>query len=137
MTVEMCSSASPFPLSVDPTFNFGADEVTPFTYRSILVESKSKNMTGVWVPATMIRPVAIQYEKSTETKETVMRCIARKCKLEESGELFIVTNGEAGLINACEAVFNQIKIMLMIKIIFLMIIFNNSFLLFYLCFQIL
>ena len=91
-------SESPFPLSVYPTFDFGADEVTTFTYRSILVESKSKNMTGVWVPATMIRPFAIQHEKSTETKETVMRCIAKKCKLEESGELFIGTNGEAALI---------------------------------------
>ena len=66
-----------------------------------------------------------------------MRCIAKKCKLEESGELFIITNGETALINACEAVFNQIKIMLIIKTTFLMIIFNNSFLLFYLCFQIL
>ena len=84
MAVEMCSSASSFPLLVDPTFNFGAYEVTPFTYRSILVESKSKNMTGVWVPVTTIGPVVIQHEKSTETYETAMRCIAKKCKLEEN-----------------------------------------------------
>ena len=36
-----------------------------------------------------------------------MRCTVKKCKLEESEELFIVTDGEAALINACEAVFNQ------------------------------
>ena len=52
----------------------------------------------------MIGPVVIQHEKSTETYETAMRCIAKKCKLEESGELFIVTDGEAALINACETV---------------------------------
>ena len=38
MAAEMCSSASSFSLSVDPTFNFGAYEVTPFTHRSILVD---------------------------------------------------------------------------------------------------
>ena len=103
----MCSSPSSFPLSVDPTLNFGAHEVTHFTYRSILVEYKSKNMTGVWVLATVIGSVVIQHEKSTETYQTVMRCIASKCKLEESGELFIVTDGEAALITACKAVFNQ------------------------------
>ena len=32
---------------------------------------------------------------------------SEKGKLEESGELFIVTDGVAALINACEAVFNQ------------------------------
>ena len=71
------------------------------------MESKSKNMTGVWVPATMIRPVVIQHKKSTETYEIAMKCIVKKCKLEESGELFIITDGEAALINPCEAVFDQ------------------------------
>ena len=42
MAIEKWSSASSFPLSVDPTFNFGACKVTPSTYRRILVESKSK-----------------------------------------------------------------------------------------------
>ena len=107
MAAEMSSSASSFSLSVDPTLNFGAYEVTPFTYRSILVESKAKNMTGVWVLATIIGPVVIQHEKLTETFETAMRCIARKCKLDEDGELFIVTNGETALINAWKAEFNE------------------------------
>ena len=71
------------------------------------MESKSKNMTGVWVPATMIRPVVIQHKKSTETYEIAMKCIVKKCKLEESGELFIITDGKAALINPCEAVFDQ------------------------------
>ena len=64
-------------------------------------------MTGAWVSATMIGPIVILHEKSIEIYETAMRCIAKKCKLEESGELFIVTDGEAAFINACEAVFNQ------------------------------
>ena len=98
----MCSSAGSFPLSVDPTFNFGPYKVIPFTYRSILVESKSKKGSGVWVPATMIGPVVNQHEKSTETYGTAMRCIAKKFKLEESEELFIVTDGETALINSCE-----------------------------------
>ena len=67
MAFNMSSSANTFRLSVDPTIHFGAYEVTRFTYRSILVESKSKNMTGVWVLATMTGPVVIQHEKSTET----------------------------------------------------------------------
>ena len=66
----MCSPANSFPLSIGPYFNFGAYEVTPFTYLSILVESKSKNMTGAWVPATRIGPVLKQHKKSTETYET-------------------------------------------------------------------
>ena len=111
MAVEMCSSASSFALSVDPTFNFGAYEVAPFTYQSILVESKSKNVTEVWVPAALIGPIVIWYENSTETYETAMRGIAKKCKLEESEELFVVTDGEAALINACEAVFNQCAVL--------------------------
>ena len=32
---------------------------------------------------------------------------SEKCKLKESGELCIVSDGEAALINACEVVFNQ------------------------------
>ena len=64
-------------------------------------------MTGVWVLATIIGPVVIQHEKLTETFETAMRCIARKCKLDEDGELFIVTNGETALINAWKAEFNE------------------------------
>ena len=77
----MCSSANSFPLSIDPYFNFGAYEVTPFTYLSILVESKSKNMTGAWVPATRIGPVLMQHKKSTETYETAIKCIAKKMQI--------------------------------------------------------
>ena len=32
MAVEMCSSAGSLTLLVDPIFNFGTYEVTPFTY---------------------------------------------------------------------------------------------------------
>ena len=110
MTVEMNSSASAYPISVDPTFNFGAYEVTPFTYRSILVESKSKNVTGEWVPATMIGPTNIQHEKSTEMYQTAMRCVGKKCDLEEKDDLYIITDGEPPLINACKEIFSIVNL---------------------------
>ena len=99
MDVEMCSSAGSFPSSIDPAFNFGSYEETPFPCWSILVESKSKDVTEVWVPATMIGSVVIQHGKSRETYKTDMKSIAKNCKLEEREELFIVTDGEV--------VFNQ------------------------------
>ena len=44
----------------------------------------------------------MQHKKSIETCETAMRCIVQKCKLDETDKLFIITDDEAALINACE-----------------------------------
>ena len=43
IAVEM-SNAITLPISVDPTFNFGADDITQFTYRSVVFQCKSKNV---------------------------------------------------------------------------------------------
>ena len=77
MPTEILNSSKTFPLSIDPTFNFGTYKVTPLTYHNVLVESKSKNVTDVLVPATMIGPVIIQHDKSAQTYETALMCIAK------------------------------------------------------------
>ena len=41
---EMSNAATLRPISVDPTFNFGVFDVTPFTYRSFMFQCKSKNV---------------------------------------------------------------------------------------------
>ena len=67
MPAEILNSSKTFPLSIDTTFSFGTYEVTSLSYRNVLVESKSKNVTDVWVPATMIGPVITQHDKSAQT----------------------------------------------------------------------
>ena len=64
---EMSKAASFRPISVDPTFNFGVFDVTPFTYRSFMFQCKSKNVAQKWVPATMIGPTIIQHSKTADT----------------------------------------------------------------------
>ena len=81
MTNELSNAAKVLPISVDPTFNFGRYEVTPFTYRSVAFECKSKNVIQTWVSATVIGPTIIQHTKSDETCKLAMRSIAKKCKL--------------------------------------------------------
>ena len=54
MPGEILNSSKMFLLSIDPTFDFGTYVITPLTYCHVLVESKSKKMRGVWVPATKI-----------------------------------------------------------------------------------
>ena len=66
------------------------------------MESKLTKMIGVKVPATVTGSVVIQHKKSIETCETAMRCIAQKCKLDETDKLLIITDDEAALINASE-----------------------------------
>ena len=41
IAVEM-ANATTLPMSVDLTFNFGAYDITPFTYRSVVFQCKSK-----------------------------------------------------------------------------------------------
>ena len=57
---DMQHAGSGLPLSIDPTFNHGKFEVTPFTYRHHCIEAKSKNKPGVWKPAVMLGPTIIQ-----------------------------------------------------------------------------
>ena len=103
MPAEILNSSKTFPLSIDPTFNFGTYEVTPLTYHNVLVESKSKIVTDVWVPATMIGPVVIQNDKSAQTYETALMCIAKKIDLHKDVDVRIITDCEPALTEACEA----------------------------------
>ena len=64
---EMSNAASFKHISVDPTFNLGVFDVTPFTYRSFIFQCKSKNTAQKWVPATMIEQTIIQHSKAADT----------------------------------------------------------------------
>ena len=98
MTNELSNVTKVLPISVDPTFSFGRYEVTPFTYRSVAFECKSKNVLKTWVPVTVIGPNIIQHTKFDETYELAMRSIAKKCKLEIADGTYIITVGEPALI---------------------------------------
>ena len=87
--------------------NFITYEVTPLTYRDALVESKSKNVRHERVPATMIGPAIIQHDKSTQTYETALMCIAKKIDLHKNVGVCITTDGEPALVEACEASFQN------------------------------
>ena len=92
IAVEMANAIA-LPISVDPTFNFGAYDITPFTYRSVVFQCKSKNVAKKWLPATMVGPTIIHHNKSADTYESAMRCIVKKCNLENKSEIHITTDG--------------------------------------------
>ena len=72
IVVEM-SNGITLPISVDPTFNFGAYDITPLTYRIALFQCKSQNLSKKWVPATVVRPAIVYQNKSPNTYELAMR----------------------------------------------------------------
>ena len=106
MLAEIPRASKYFPLSVDPTFNFGAYEVTPVTYRNMILECKSRNMRNAWVPATMIGPVIIQHKKSRPSYDTALSCVVKKLGIERE-DLCIITDGEQALIDACNNCFKN------------------------------
>ena len=96
-------------LSVDGTFNFGKFEVSPFTYRHLNIECRSKNVPDKWVSAIIISPTHIQSNKKQETYVTGFQAVARKCSL-ESEELSIITGGEQALIDSCKISFRKFNL---------------------------
>ena len=48
----------------------------------------------------MIGPNIIQHSKTADTCEIAMRSIAKKCKLESTSDIFVITDGEPALIPA-------------------------------------
>ena len=60
---DVKNAVSGYPLSVDPTFNYGKFEVTPITYRSHMFEAMSKNSPGVWKEALFPGPVILHHFK--------------------------------------------------------------------------
>ena len=59
------------PLSVDPTFNFGKFEVTPFTYKHLFLKSKR---TGS--PPSFLGPTAIHYSKQKNVYKKITHAVA-------------------------------------------------------------
>ena len=100
---EMSNAANFRPISVDPTFNFGVFDVTSFTFRSFMVQCKSKNVAQKWVSATMIGP----HSKTADTYETSIRSIAKKCKLENTSDMLVKTDREPALITAILNIFKK------------------------------
>ena len=88
-------------LSIDPTFDHGPYEGTPFTYRSPFFERKCKNITEQWVPAVMLGPTMLHDDKSEATFRHGLRSIAETCNLQQE-KVNIITDGEPALINACD-----------------------------------
>ena len=61
--VQFCTNPSVFSiLTVDPTFNFGAFDVTPTTYRHLLLESVRSGL-----PPVLIGPTMVHYHKTFYT----------------------------------------------------------------------
>ena len=83
------------PLSVDPTFNFGKFEVTPFTYKHLFLISKR---TGT-APA-FVGPTAIHYSKQKSVYSKIVHAVASNTlSLADKGKGFI-TDGEETLYSA-------------------------------------
>ena len=80
------------PLSVDPTFNFGKFEVTPFTYKHLFLKSK---WTGV--APSFLGPTATHYSKHKSGYKKVGQAVANPTPhLADRGKGFI-TDGEESL----------------------------------------
>ena len=94
------------PISINPTFNHGAYELTPVTYRHPFIKSKSKNITGIWSEATLLGPTMIHLEKTEEVFDIGLTTIARKKKTVNS-RVRIITDGKIALINACKSNFHN------------------------------
>ena len=90
------SNAIILPTSVDVTFHFGTYDITPFTY-SIAFQHKFKNVAKKWVLATMVGPTIINHNKSVDTYESTMRCISKKCNLENKSEIYIIGSSDCVL----------------------------------------
>ena len=83
------------PLSVDPTFNFGKFEVTPFTYKHLFLKSKR---TGA--APSFLGPTAIHYSKQKSVYKKVVQAVANSTPhLADRGKGFI-TDGEESLYSA-------------------------------------
>ena len=60
----------------------------------------TKNLSKKLIPATMVGSAVIHYNNLANTYESAMRCIAKKCNLENKGEIYIITYGEPASIAA-------------------------------------
>ena len=90
------------PLSVDPTFNFGKFEVTPFTYKHLFLKSKRTGAAPVF-----LGPTAIHYSKQKVVYSKIVRAVASNtASLADKGIGFI-TDGEDALHSALKEVMRH------------------------------
>lgn len=87
-----CSEIMSYPLSVDPTFNFGRFEVTPYSYKHLFLRSKRTKEAPVFMG-----PTAIHYSKSKPVFKKIAADVAINTPgLSEKCRGFI-TDGERAL----------------------------------------
>ena len=80
------------PFSVDPTFNFGQYEVTPFTYKHLFLKSKRTGLAP-----TFVGPTAIHHSKQKSVyKKIVSTVVNTSPHLSKNAKGFI-TDGEQAL----------------------------------------
>ena len=83
------------PLSVDPTFNFGKFEVTPFTYKHLFLKSKRTGKAP-----SFLGPTAIHYSKQKNVYKRIVLAVANSSPdLADKAKGFI-TDGEESLYSA-------------------------------------
>ena len=104
MKTRLVNAAFTQPLSIDPTFNFGAYDVTPFTYCHPLIQSRSKHFHQEWTNAIMLGPTIIHHDKEAQTYERAYRAVNEKTKLGDNTFL-LITDGEAALYSAAKGIF--------------------------------
>ena len=90
------------PFSVDPTFNFGKFEVTPFTYKHLFLKSKRTGTAPVF-----LGPTAIHYSKQKGVYSKIVHAVASNTpNLADKGKGYI-TDGEDALYSALREVMRQ------------------------------
>ena len=93
--VRFCTSSIEFGiLTVDPTFSLGEFDVTPITYRHLLLETKRNGNTPVF-----LGPVLVHYRKNFSTYVLfASTLVGLSCQLQ--GVQAFGTDGEQALIDA-------------------------------------
>ena len=102
-TQQMCADLQRFchtteeayPISVDPTFEFGPFEVTPVTYRHLLLKHKRSGAHPVF-----LGPTAIHHSKDSDTFRRIVSSLTRSCPQLKTHIVGFVTDGESALYNA-------------------------------------
>ena len=105
MKQDLKNSAKLHPISIDPTFNHGAFEVTPFTYKTQLFQSKDKN-TGEWKQTLLLGPIILHHGKEERTYDVGFACASKMLDLDKE-KFGVLTDGEPALINSIKSNFKK------------------------------
>ena len=80
------------PFSVDPTFNFGQYEVTPFTYRHLFLKSKKTGLAP-----TFVGPTAIHHSKQKSVYKKIVSAVVNTSPHLSKNAKGFITDGEQAL----------------------------------------